>query len=165
MSVAFNAIRSAKTGVGEFFALINSFGDGPLGSACGLETASAAVADIGALAALASVIGEHLGSATKAVFSVAELLLCRSFTPLYTSLTYDIVGTDLIDMISPMLWSMFIISICSMIMVTLRVAWHEFVPEIVQDEVLADSSEDDVENKDGDLEMEEADVVQDSETQ
>ena len=125
MSLTYKALQLAKTGIGQFFALVDSFGDGPISRACGVETESA----VSALKALAYAVHEHLTSASRAVFSLAELLLCRSFSPLYTSLTHHIVCTEFINLISPMLWSCFFISVCSMIMITVRVSWHELVED------------------------------------
>ena len=145
MSITYNALQVAKTGIGQFFALIDSFGDGPISRACGVETESA----VSALKALAYAVHEHLTSASRAVFSLAELLLCRSFSPLYTSLTHHIVCTEFINLISPMLWSCFFISVCSMIMITVRVSWHELVEDnggVAADDV---PKEGDAKNEDG----------------
>lgn len=145
MSITYKALQLAKTGIGQFFALIDSFGDGPISRACGVETESA----VSALKALAYAVHEHLTSASRAVFSLAELLLCRSFSPLYTSLTHHIVCTEFINLISPMLWSCFFISVCSMIMITVRVSWHELVEDnggVAADDV---PQEGDAKNEDG----------------
>ena len=146
MSVTYKALQLAKTGIGQFFALIDSFGDGPISRACGVETESA----VSALKALAYAVHEHLTSASRAVFSLAELLLCRSFSPLYTSLTHHIVCTEFINLISPMLWSCFFISVCSMIMITVRVSWHELVEDnggVAADDVPQEGG--DAKNEDG----------------
>lgn len=145
MSLTYKALQLAKTGIGQFFALVDSFGDGPISRACGVETESA----VSALKALAYAVHEHLTSASRAVFSLAELLLCRSFSPLYTSLTHHIVCTEFINLISPMLWSCFFISVCSMIMITVRVSWHELVEDnggVAADDV---AREGDAKNEDG----------------
>ena len=168
MSVTFKIITSAWNGMGQFGGLLKSIGAGPLSRACGLDATTPAVENadnpIQALSALTFAITEHFQYAAKAIFSLADLLLCRSFSPLYTSLTYDIVCTEFINMVSPMLWCMFIISVCSMIMITLRVAWHEFVPDGLknnENEVMAEHG--DVKN--GDSDAEGAAVVEESGSQ
>ena len=58
------------------------------------------------------------------------LTKANSLPPAFVcSLTYNIVCTEFINLIAPLLWSMFFISIFSMIMVTLRVAWHELAED------------------------------------
>lgn len=127
MTITMNIVTSALNGVGQFLEVLSSVGSGPLAKACVFESEDAN--PIIALSELAFAISEHVRSSGAALISLADLLLCRSFNPLYTSLTYDIVCTSFVNMIAPMLWCLFIVSVCSMIMVTLRVAWHEFVPD------------------------------------
>lgn len=154
MKIVLRIITSAWNGVGQFLELLNAVGSGPLSRACLFESEDDN--PIIALSELSYAIGAHFESAVLAILPLAELLLCRSFNPLYTSLTYNIVCTDFVNMgtskvcvlfwdvsfsfftylnayfcpsVAPMLWCLFIISISSMVMVTLRVAWHEFVPE------------------------------------
>lgn len=78
---------------------------------------------------LSNVIRQQIVLSTKAVFGLLDLALCRSISPLYTALVHDLVCTEFIQMVGPMLWSMFFISIFSMVMVTLRVSWHRFLPD------------------------------------
>ena len=127
MEIAFKVITNAWNGLEQFGGILRSIGKGPLTVACG-ATADSDDNAIEALSQLSSSIVEHFSYAARAVFGLAEIILCRSFSPLYTSLSHNILCTDFINLVTPMLWCMFVISICSMIMITLRVAWHEFVP-------------------------------------
>lgn len=129
MEIAFKVITNAWNGLEQFGGIFRSIGKGHLAVACG-ATADSDSDDnaIEALSQLSSSIVEHFSYAARAVFGLAEIILCRSFSPLYTSLSHNILCTDFINLVTPMLWCMFVISICSMIMITLRVAWHEFVP-------------------------------------
>ena len=63
-------------------------------------------------------------------------------------------------MIAPLLWSMFFISIFSMIMVTLRVAWHELVEDIDVDNINdgVNEEEEDIAENEGDA-VEKLDTV------
>ena len=63
-------------------------------------------------------------------------------------------------MIAPLLWSMFFISIFSMIMVTLRVAWHELVEDIDVDDINGgvNEEEEDIAENEGDA-VEKLDTV------
>ena len=110
--------------------VLKSVGAGPLSTACG----NAATDDIQAVSLLAVSIAEHFSYAARAIFGLAEVVLCRSFNPIYTSLSHNILCTDFINLVTPMLWCMFVISICSMVMITLRVAWHELLPADVKGE-------------------------------
>ena len=133
MTITMNIVTSALNGIGQFLEVLSSVGSGPLTRACmfGSENVNPIIQymRLDALSELAFAISVHVRSSGVALISLADLLLCRSFNPLYTSLTYDIVCTSFVNMIAPMLWCLFIVSACSMIMVTLRVAWHEFVPD------------------------------------
>ena len=80
MAVVLKAVTLARVGMSEFFGIIGNFGAKPIGAACGIESDSS----VNALSALARSIKAQLQSATVAIFSMADLLLCRSFSPLYT---------------------------------------------------------------------------------
>ena len=133
MTITMKIVTSALNGVGQFLEVLSSVGSGPLTRACmfGSENVNPIIQymRLDALSELAFAISVHVRSSGVALFSLADLLLCISFNPLYTSLTYDIVCTSFVNMISPMFWCLFIVSVCSMIMVTLRVTWHEFIPD------------------------------------
>ena len=94
MSVAFKALTLARTGIGQFFALVSSFGSGPLSRACGVEVDSS----VDALQALAGAVREHLAAASEVVLSLASVLLCKSIAPLYTALVYDLVCSDFLNL-------------------------------------------------------------------
>ena len=83
------------------------------------------------------------------MLAVGKLTLCKSFYPMYSFLAHQVLCTDFINLLGPMFSSMFMISIFSMIMVTMRVAWHE----LVEDDVTGGAG-DKLENGDG-LENEE----------
>ena len=69
------------------------------------------------------------------------LTKANSLPPAFVcSLTYNIVCTEFINLIAPLLWSMFFISIFSMIMVTLRVAWHELAEDTDVDNTKMEST-------------------------
>ena len=129
---AADALNVARAGIGQVFSILSNLGAGPLSLACGIDalsTVDGADNPFEAMNVLSAVIREQIVLSTKAVFSLLDLALCRSINPLYTALVHDIVCTDAINMIGPMLWSMFFISVFSMVMVTLRVAWHNFLPD------------------------------------
>ena len=135
MDITFKVITTAWNGIEQLGGVLKSVGTGPLSIACG----NAATGDsddnpIQAVSLLAVSIAEHFRYAARAVFGLAEVVLCRSFNPIYTSLSHNILCTDFINLVTPMLWCMFVISICSMVMITLRVAWHELLPADVKGE-------------------------------
>ena len=130
MGITFKVITTAWNGMEQLGGLLKSVGAGPLSIACG--NAATDISDdnpIQAVSLLAVSIAEHFQYAARAVFGLAEIVLCRKFNPIYTSLAHNILCTDFINLVTPMLWCMFVISICSMVMITLRVAWHELLPE------------------------------------
>jgi len=130
MDITFKVITTAWNGMEQLGGVLKSVGAGPLSTACG----NAATDDIQAVSLLAVSIAEHFSYAARAIFGLAEVVLCRSFNPIYTSLSHNILCTDFINLVTPMLWCMFVISICSMVMITLRVAWHELLPADVKGE-------------------------------
>eukprot|EP00573_Skeletonema_grethae_P000964 CAMPEP_0201688254 /NCGR_PEP_ID=MMETSP0578-20130828/1996_1 /ASSEMBLY_ACC=CAM_ASM_000663 /TAXON_ID=267565 /ORGANISM="Skeletonema grethea, Strain CCMP 1804" /LENGTH=1001 /DNA_ID=CAMNT_0048172489 /DNA_START=167 /DNA_END=3172 /DNA_ORIENTATION=- len=132
MNVAYNALISTRVGLDQFFELVTTLGEGPIRKACGLGNDNILEGDpVNALSVLANVLRTHVGGAMSAVVTVGELTLCREFYPLYQFVAHQIVCNDFINLIGPLYESLFIMSICSMMMVTLRVAWHE----LVEDEV------------------------------
>jgi hypothetical protein len=151
MSVAYNALIGLRVGLDQFFELVNNMGEGPLRRACGLgDVTDIADGDpVNALAILVNVIRNSLGGAMTTVLAVGKLTLCKSFYPMYSFLAHQVLCTDFINLLGPMFSSMFMISIFSMIMVTMRVAWHE----LVEDDV-SGGADDKLENEDG-LENEE----------
>jgi hypothetical protein len=68
------------------------------------------------------------------IASLGRIILCKSFHPLYSSFMYNIFCTDVIGFLGPMMISLGLISLFSMVMVTLRVAWHELKDDIGDDE-------------------------------
>jgi len=147
MDITFKVITTAWNGMEQLGGVLKSVGEGPLSIACG----NAATDDIQAVSLLAVSIAEHFSYAARAIFGLAEVVLCRSFNPIYTSLSHNILCTDFINLVTPMLWCMFVISICSMVMITLRVAWHELLPDVkgVEDgSYEADDEEDNAEVED-----------------
>ncbi len=131
MNVAYNALISTRVGLDQFFELVTTLGEGAIRKACGLDNGVLEGDPVNALNVLANALRTHVGGAMSAVIKVGELTLCREFYPLYQFLAHQIVCNDFINLIGPLYESLFIISICSMMMVTLRVAWHE----LVEDEV------------------------------
>eukprot|EP00985_Skeletonema_marinoi_P014746 scaffold7522_cov202-Skeletonema_marinoi.AAC.1 len=142
MTVANQALIGTRVGLDQFFELVNNLGDGPLRRACGLgvEIDAADGDPVNALSVLANALRNHVGGAMSAVITVGKLTLCKSFYPIYSFLVHQVVCTDFINLIGPLLSNMFIISVCSMLMVTMRVAWHE----LVEDEVEGGKLEDDL---------------------
>jgi len=134
MTVAHQALIGTRVGLDQFFELVNNLGDGPLRRACGLgfEIDAADGDPVNALSVLANALRNHVGGAMSAVITVGKLTLCKSFYPIYSFLVHQVVCTDFINLIGPLLSSMFIISVCSMLMVTMRVAWHELVEDEVE---------------------------------
>ena len=133
MSVAYNALIGLRVGLDQFFELVNNMGEGPLRRACGLgDVTDIADGDpVNALAILVNVIRNSLGGAMTTVLAVGKLTLCKSFYPMYSFLAHQVLCTDFINLLGPMFSSMFMISIFSMVMVTMRVAWHELVEDDV----------------------------------
>ena len=134
MTVANQALIGTRVGLDQFFELVNNLGDGPLRRACGLggEIDAADGNPVNALSVLANALRNHVGGAMSAVITVGKLTLCKSFYPIYSFLVHQVVCTDFINLIGPLLTDMFIISVCSMLMVTMRVAWHELVEDEVE---------------------------------
>jgi len=134
MTVANQALIGIRVGLDQFFELVNNLGDGPLRRACGLggEIDAADGDPVNALSVLANALRNHVGGAMSAVITVGKLTLCKSFYPIYSFLVHQVVCTDFINLIGPLLTDMFIISVCSMLMVTMRVAWHELVEDEVE---------------------------------
>lgn len=155
MSVAYNALIGLRVGLDQFFELVNNMGEGPLRRACGLgDVTDVADGDpVNALAILVNVIRNSLGGAMTTVLAVGKLTLCKSVYPMYSFLAHQVLCTDFINLFFPMFSSMFMISIFSMIMVTMRVAWHE----LVEDDV-SGGADDKLENEVG---LENEDVVED----
>ena len=149
MGITFKVITTAWNGIEQLGGVLKSVGVGPLSIACGnVATDDNDDNPIQAVSLLAVSIAEHFQYAARAVFGLAEVVLCRSFNPIYTSLSHNILCTDFINLVTPMLWCMFVISICSMVMITLRVAWYELLPDVkgVEDgSYEADDEEDDAE--------------------
>jgi len=147
MDITFKVITTAWNGMEQLGGLLKSIGAGPLSIACGnLAATDDNDNPIQAVSLLAVSIAEHFQYAARAVFGLAEVVLCRSFNPIYTSLAHNILCTDFINLVTPMLWCMFFISICSMIMITLRVAWYELLPDVKEDgSYEADDEEDNAE--------------------
>ena len=116
------AIAETRRTTTDFFNLVSGLGAGPLGKACG--------SDLSLLRTVAYVLSERLNVSLDVVQSIGKAVLCSSFHPLYSDVMYDIMCTDVINMVGPMFASLFFISIFSMIMVTLRVAWHELEDDI-----------------------------------
>ena len=135
MDITFKVITTAWNGMEQLGGVLRSVGVGPLSIACGNAATDASDDNpIQAVSLLAVSIAEHFSDAARAIFGLAEVVLCRSFNPIYTSLAHNILCTDFINLVSPMLWCMFVISICSMVMITLRVAWYELLPADVKGE-------------------------------
>jgi len=130
MDITFKVITTAWNGIEQLGGVIKSIGAGPLSIACGNAATDDNDNPIQAVSLLAVSIAEHFQDAARANFGLAEVVLCRSFNPIYTSLSHNILCTDFINLVTPMLWCMFVISICSMVMITLRVAWHELLPDV-----------------------------------
>jgi hypothetical protein len=136
MSVAYKALIGLRIGLDQFFELVNNLGEGPLRRACGLgsETDVLEGDPVNALSILVNVLRNHVGGAMNAALEVGKLTLCKSFYPMYAFLAHQILCTDFINLLGPMFADMFIISIFSMLMVTMRVAWHELVEDEVSGE-------------------------------
>lgn len=135
LKVTYKALIGLRVGLEQFFELMSNLGEGPIRSACGLggETNVAEGNPVNALSLLADVIRKQIGAAMNTVGAVAKLTLCKSFYPMYSFLVHQVLCTDFINLLGPMFSSMFIISICSMLMVTMRVAWHELVEDEISD--------------------------------
>ena len=135
MSVAYEALISVRVGLDQFYELVNSMGEGPLRVACGLASETDVVEGdpVNALSILVNVLRNHLGGAMSTVLVVGKLTLCKSFYPMYAFLAHQMLCTDFINLLGPMFSSLFVISIFSMLMVTMRVAWHELVEDEISD--------------------------------
>jgi len=131
ISVAYKALVGLRVGLDQFFELVNNLGEGPLRRACGLgsETNALEGDPVNALSVLVNVLRNHIGGAMSVALQIAELTSCKSFYPIYAFLAHQILCTDFINLLGPMFSSLFVISIFSMLMVTMRVAWHELVED------------------------------------
>ena len=117
--VALIETREAAT---ELFNMLSNLGPGALGRACG--------SDFNGIRAASYLLSVKLDSSVSVILSLARIILCKSFHPLYASLMYNIFCTDVIGFLGPMMLSLGLISVFSMVMVTLRVAWHELKDDI-----------------------------------
>jgi len=134
MSVAYEALIGTRVVLDQFFELVNNMGEGPLRKACGLGVDGTEGDPVNALSILANVLRIHVGGAMGAVLTVGKLVLCKEFFPIYSFLAYQVICTDFVNLLGPMFSSLFVISIFSMLMVTMRVAWHELVEDEVDGE-------------------------------
>lgn len=117
--VALVETREAAT---ELFNMLSNLRPGALGRACG--------SDFNGIRAASYLLSVKLDSSLGVILSLARIILCKSFHPLYASLMYNIFCTDVIGFLGPMLLSLGLISVFSMVMVTLRVAWQELKDDI-----------------------------------
>lgn len=114
-------VESRQVGA-EFFNILSNLGPGPLGRACG--------SDFNFLRAATYLLSVKISASLDVIFSLGTIILCRSFHPLYSALMYRAMCTDIINLISPMFVCLIIIAIFSMVMVSLRVAWHELEDDL-----------------------------------
>lgn len=122
MDLIFVALIETRAAAAELFNMLSNLGPGVLGRACG--------SDFNFLRASSYLLSAKLDSSLGVIRSLGRIILCKSFHPLYASLMYNIFCTDVIGFLGPMMISLGLISIFSMVMVTLRVAWHELKDDI-----------------------------------
>lgn len=116
------ALVETREAAAELFNMLSNLGPGVLGRACG--------SDFNGLRAASYLLSVKLDSSLGVIVSLARIILCKSFHPLYASLMYSIFCTDVIGFLGPMMISLGLISVFSMVMVTLRVACHELKDDI-----------------------------------
>ena len=126
MDLIIVAIAETREAAAELFNMLSNLGPGYLGRACG--------SDFNSLRAASYLLSVKLDSSLGVIASLGRIILCKSFHPLYSSFMYKIFCTDVIGFLGPMMISLGLISSFSMVMVTLRVAWHELEDDIGDDE-------------------------------
>ncbi|KAL7468806.1 hypothetical protein ACHAXS_009041 [Conticribra weissflogii] len=89
---AYARILEARAAMLDFNTLLQNFFDGFLSEACGaILVSDGGESPMNALGVLSFILLEHLQGTSKVVVAFAEVLMCRSFHPLYAVLMYDMV--------------------------------------------------------------------------
>jgi len=112
------AITSSKMFLGNF----TDVDPDQLASECGSNNVAVVLQDL-------SSFSDSLASVSEGSSSTIESLRCSNFNPIATGIFHDAICYDSADGLAVIFVMLFVIVVCSMIMITLRVSWQPVADE------------------------------------